>query len=75
MASHLTLAEREFIVEQRAADRTWAWLSRTLGRDVSVFYRERKRNAVQGHYSPSQADQCAKQRRCNARRKEINAHR
>jgi IS30 family transposase len=68
MASHLTLAEREFIVEQRAAGRTWAWLSRTLGRDVSSFYRERKRNAVQGHYSPSQADQCAKQRRCNARR-------
>ena len=67
MASHLTLAEREFIVEQRAAGRSWDWLARTLGRDVSTFYRERKRNSVQHHYSPSQADQLAKQRHCTAR--------
>lgn len=69
MASHLTLAEREFIAEQRAAGRSWAWLSRTLGRSVSTFFRERKRNTVQGHYSPSQVDQLAKQRHCAARRR------
>jgi len=68
MASQFTLVEREFIAEQRAAGRSWAWLSRTLGRPASSFYRERKRNSVQGHYSPSQAHQLTKQRHCTARR-------
>lgn len=68
MAGHLTLAEREFIVEQHAAGRTWSWISRTLGRDVSTLFRERKRNSVLKHYSPSCADQLAKARHCAARR-------
>lgn len=67
MAVHLTLAEREFIVEQRAEGRSWAWLSRTLGRNVATLFRERQRNTVKGHYSPSQADQLARQRHCQAR--------
>ncbi len=68
MAGHLTLAEREFIAEQRAAGRSWAWLSRTLGRAASTLFRERKRNSVLKHYSPSCADQFAKARHCAARK-------
>lgn len=67
MAGHFTIEEREFIAEQRAAGRTWEWLSRTLGRAVTSFYRERKRNSVNGHYSPSQAEKLARQRHCAAR--------
>ena len=66
---HLTLAEREYIMVQRARGRSITAIAAALMRNKSTISREIKRNSDSKTYSASQAQACYQQRRKACRRK------
>lgn len=63
MARHLTLAERDWIVQLRNRGAEQKEIARALGRSPSTVSRELRRNGTAGEYHAAQAQQRAERRR------------
>lgn len=72
---HLSIEERESILEKLAQGKTIRCIARELGRSASTISRELHRNKKpQGKYWPSKAQAADKQRRKRCRRKQLLAN-
>ena len=63
--NHITILERESILEFLTLNYSWAEIARQLGKHRSTIGREIKRNTINGKYSPFNAQLAYRERKKN----------